>query len=144
MGRRGDSALVWQGWVCYRDIVVTPGLWTLIGSSWRGCLPSMTSPCFRRIKPTFCKGPCLPLITAALDAVNGGHLYEDMFRYLKTGLAGLEPAECDQLENYVHPGTSGAAAGPEPEAGRATPGDTIGLRPRTRRRWRPSMPSACG
>ncbi len=45
--------------------------------------------------------PVLTLFTAALDAVSGGYEYEDMFRYLKTGLAGVEPEDCDQLENYV-------------------------------------------
>ena len=45
--------------------------------------------------------PVLSLIAAALDAVSGGYEYEDMFRYLKTGLAGLTAGECDRLENYV-------------------------------------------
>ncbi|MFQ9410311.1 MAG: hypothetical protein ACLR1T_03675 [Evtepia gabavorous] len=68
-----------------------------------------------------------------------------MFRYLKTGLAGLSLPECDQLENYVLTwdiwGSRWTGAG----GWTRHPGDTIsGLRPRTRRRWRPSMPSACG
>ena len=45
--------------------------------------------------------PPLLLALGALDAVTGGFEYEDMFRYLKTGLAGIDRAECDQLENYV-------------------------------------------
>lgn len=45
--------------------------------------------------------PILTLVTAALDAVAEDYAYEDMFRYLKTGLAGLTPDETDQLENYV-------------------------------------------
>ncbi len=45
--------------------------------------------------------PIFTLVTAALDAVTGGYAYEDMFRYLKTGLAGLTLEECDRLENYV-------------------------------------------
>ena len=43
----------------------------------------------------------MTLIFGALDAVTGGFAYEDMFRFLKTGLAGLTPEECDRLENYV-------------------------------------------
>ena len=31
----------------------------------------------------------------------GEQKYEDMFRWLKTGLAGLTAEECDLLENYV-------------------------------------------
>ena len=45
--------------------------------------------------------PVLSLIAGALDAVAGGYEYEDMFRWLKTGLAGLTDEECDKLENYV-------------------------------------------
>lgn len=45
--------------------------------------------------------PILSLIAGALDAVVGGYEYEDMFRWLKTGLAGLTDEECDILENYV-------------------------------------------
>jgi len=47
------------------------------------------------------KTPALLLVTGALAAVTGGYEYEDMFRYLKTGLAGLTPEECDRLENYA-------------------------------------------
>lgn len=45
--------------------------------------------------------PVLTLLTAALDAVSGGYEYEDMFRYLKTGLTGITADERDELENYV-------------------------------------------
>ena len=45
--------------------------------------------------------PVLSLLTGSLAAVTGGYEYEDMFRYLKTGLAGLTPEECDLLENYA-------------------------------------------
>lgn len=45
--------------------------------------------------------PALSLLTGVLAAIGGGFEYEDMFRWLKTGLGGLTPAECDLLENYV-------------------------------------------
>lgn len=45
--------------------------------------------------------PILTLITAALDAVQGNYEYEDVFRYLKTGLAGVSLDQVDVLENYV-------------------------------------------
>ncbi|MBQ3497284.1 MAG: PD-(D/E)XK nuclease family protein, partial [Oscillospiraceae bacterium] len=41
------------------------------------------------------------MLTAALDAVCGGFEYEDVFRCLKTGFAGVSAQECDLLENYV-------------------------------------------
>ena len=45
--------------------------------------------------------PVLALITGALETVQGGYRYEDMFRYLKTGLANLTDDERDRLENYA-------------------------------------------
>lgn len=45
--------------------------------------------------------PVLTLLTSALEAISGGYEYDDMFRYLKTGLAGVSLAEVDCLENYV-------------------------------------------
>ena len=45
--------------------------------------------------------PVLSLLAGALDAVTGGYEYEDMFRWLKTGLAGLTDGEVDKLENYA-------------------------------------------
>lgn len=45
--------------------------------------------------------PVLTLVAAALDTVTGDYDYDDVFRYLKTGLAGLSADECDCLENYV-------------------------------------------
>lgn len=43
----------------------------------------------------------LTLLLGALDAATGGFEYEDVFRCLKTGLAGLSFEECDELENYA-------------------------------------------
>ncbi len=45
--------------------------------------------------------PILTLLTAALDTVQGNYEYEDVFRYLKTGLAGVSLDRVDLLENYV-------------------------------------------
>mgnify|MGYP007129695812 FL=1 len=41
------------------------------------------------------------MLLGAVDAVTGGFRREDMFRYLKTGMAGITAEECDLLENYV-------------------------------------------
>lgn len=45
--------------------------------------------------------PVWSLLTGVLAAIENGFEYEDMFRWLKTGLAGLTPSSCDLLENYV-------------------------------------------
>ena len=45
--------------------------------------------------------PILTLVTAALDTVANGYRYDDVFRYLKTGLTDLPEEDRDLLENYV-------------------------------------------
>lgn len=45
--------------------------------------------------------PVLALVTAALAAAAGDYPYEELFRYLKTDLAGISRQERDELENYV-------------------------------------------
>ena len=45
--------------------------------------------------------PILALITSALEAASGGYRYDDVFRYLKTGLTGLSAEDVELLENYV-------------------------------------------
>ena len=45
--------------------------------------------------------PVLSLLTGVLAAIGNGYEYDDMFRWLKTGLAGLTAEECDLLENYA-------------------------------------------
>ncbi len=46
--------------------------------------------------------PLMTLILSAFDAVRGGYPYADMFRYLKTGLAGLSVRQTDALERYCY------------------------------------------
>ena len=45
--------------------------------------------------------PAVSLALGALASATGGYEYEDMFRWLKTGLGGLSAEECDALENYA-------------------------------------------
>lgn len=45
--------------------------------------------------------PVLALVTSALAAAGSDYPYEELFRYLKTGLTGITEEERDLLENYV-------------------------------------------
>jgi len=45
--------------------------------------------------------PVLALVTSALAAAAEDYPYEELFRYLKTGLTGITDEERDLLENYV-------------------------------------------
>ena len=73
-----------------------------------GCRSALEAACERYGVPLFLSGrgdilrKSLPLaITSALECVTHGWEYEAVFGYLKTGLAGIDPAELDELENYV-------------------------------------------
>lgn len=85
----------------YRDIVVTARSIEPYQELLEGVFSQYDIPLYQAEKTDILQKPIFTLITAAMDAVNGGYAYEDMFRYLKTGLAGITPEECDRLENYV-------------------------------------------
>ncbi len=69
--------------------------------------------------------PILALITSALEAAAGGYRYDDMFRYLKTGLTALSAEDVDLLENYVLKwnleGSAWTATGPTTPRATAAP-----------------------
>ena len=58
-------------------------------------------PLYTAKKSDILSKPLPALIAAAYAAVTRGWEYEDVFAYLKTGLAGLSAAETDELENYA-------------------------------------------
>lgn len=85
----------------FREIAVTArtleGYEALIDDTF----PRFGIPVFLARTQDILEKPVLALITSALAAVSGGYRYEDLFRYLKTGLAGVEDDQRDRLENYV-------------------------------------------
>ena len=58
-------------------------------------------PVFSSAMTDILEKPVLALVTAALDITAGGYRYDDVFRYLKTGLTDLSQEDADLLENYV-------------------------------------------
>lgn len=58
-------------------------------------------PVFSSVMTDILEKPVLALVTAALESAAGDYAYEDMFRYLKTGLTDLPEEDRDILENYV-------------------------------------------
>lgn len=93
--------LVRRGEVRCRDIVIAARNIDPYWEQLEGIFAQYELPLFQADKTDILQKPLFTLVTAALDTVTGGYLYEDVFRYLKTGLAGLTPEECDRLENYV-------------------------------------------
>ncbi len=58
-------------------------------------------PVFLSRRSDLLEKPLVTLMVSALEAISGGYEYEDMFRCLKSGLAGISDEDCDLLENYV-------------------------------------------
>lgn len=58
-------------------------------------------PVFRSAMEDILEKPVLALVTSALAAAGSDYPYEELFRYLKTGLTGLTDGERDALENYA-------------------------------------------
>lgn len=89
-----------EGWR-FRDIAVSARTMDRYESVLETVFRRYQIPLFLgRVEPILEK-PVLTLLTAALDTVRNHYEYEDIFRYLKTGLAGVDWAEVDLLENYV-------------------------------------------
>lgn len=58
-------------------------------------------PCFIDRKISITDHPFVRLILSMLDIFNDNWSYEAVFRYLKTGLTGIDGSSIDRLENYV-------------------------------------------
>ena len=95
------SRLVRQEGYRYRDLAVTARSMESYGPLIGLIFPRYGLPVFLARMDDVLQKPILTLVTAALEAVANGYRYEDMFRYLKTGLAGPAADEVDRLENYV-------------------------------------------
>jgi len=93
--------LVASGEYRYRDIAVSARNMADYESTIQIVFERYGIPVYLSRRSDILETPAMTLITGALAAVTGGFEYEDVFRCLKTGLAGLTPEECDRLENYV-------------------------------------------
>ncbi len=89
-----------KGWR-YRDFVVAARDFNKYAGHVESVFDLYGVPLFLSTVNDILEKPILTLITAALDTVSGRYQYEDIFRYLKTGLTDLTDTERDLLENYV-------------------------------------------
>ena len=83
-----EIGVVARGYGAYRDLV-------------ESVFGRYGVPVFSSAMTDILEKPVLALVTAALETVAGGYHYDDVFRYLKTGLTGLPQEDVDLLENYV-------------------------------------------
>lgn len=87
-----------QGLRC-RDIGVTARDLSVYQPLIEAIFPRYQIPVFTSAMTDILEKPILTLVTAALDTVANGYRYDDVFRYLKTGLTDLPEEDRDLLEN---------------------------------------------
>ena len=85
----------------FRDIAVCARSMEEYGSLIQTVFARYGVPVFLSRMSDILEKPILALITAALDTAAGGYRYDDIFRYLKTGLTDLSQEDVDLLENYA-------------------------------------------
>lgn len=85
----------------WRELAVTARGFENYESTLENVFSKHGIPLFLNRKADILQKPIVSLITSALDVLTQGWDIKSMFRYLKTGLAGVTPDECDLLENYV-------------------------------------------
>ncbi len=85
----------------YREIAVVCNSMETYGRLIKRAFDNYGIPFFMDEKREIMGNPIIELILSVLEIARGRYRYEEVFRYLKTGFAGLGWAECDILENYV-------------------------------------------
>lgn len=89
-----------EGYRC-RDIAVCARRMDGFGELIDSVFERYGVPVFRSAMEDILEKPVLALVTSALAAAGSDYPYEELFRYLKTGLTGISEEERDLLENYV-------------------------------------------
>ena len=85
----------------WRDIAIAARDYDLYRAALESIFPYYGIPLYSARKSDLSEKPLIALISAAYAVVTGGWDFDDIFSYLKTGLAGLGREECDTLENYA-------------------------------------------
>lgn len=102
----------------YREITVTARSLDSYAGAVESVFARYGIPLYYAHRSDILKSPVLTLLLGALDAASGGFEYEDVFRCLKTGLAGLSMEECDLLETMRSSGSCAVRCGRGKRRGR--------------------------
>jgi ATP-dependent helicase/nuclease subunit B len=85
----------------WRDIVVAVCDFEAYGPLAENIFEKYDIPVYINRKSAVNLKPPVALIEYAFDIITNGWDHGSVFRYLKTGMTGIEPSDCDALENYV-------------------------------------------
>lgn len=94
-------ALVRETGCRWRDIAVAARDYEVYRAGLESVFPHYGIPLYSARKSDLTEKPLVALISAAYAVVTGGWELDDILTYMKTGLTGLNRAECDRLENYA-------------------------------------------
>lgn len=84
-----------------RDIAVVACDWDETGALMENVFEKYGVPVYLSRKTDILQKAPLLLAVSVLEIITSGWEYDTVFKYLKTGLCGISPEECDELENYV-------------------------------------------
>jgi len=90
-----------QSGLRYKDIAVVTGDVASYGELLMRSFDEAGIPGFTDRKRSIMGNPLVELLRALLDLSEGNFSYEQMFRWAKCVLSGVEDNDCDSLENYV-------------------------------------------
>ncbi|MCD7765833.1 MAG: exodeoxyribonuclease V subunit gamma [Lachnospiraceae bacterium] len=97
---RTISRLVREEHYRYREIAVIAGDMAAYGNYVNKIFPTYGIPAFVDETRQLLLNPCLEFVRGALAMVQQDFSRESVFRFLRTGMAGLTADETDRLENY--------------------------------------------
>ena len=98
---RTISRLVKEQGLRYREIAVIAGDLPSYGNYVKKTFEEYEIPFFIDQTVQVLLNPCLEFIRGAFGIADSDFSYESVFRFLRTGFAGLSETETDRLENYV-------------------------------------------
>lgn len=84
----------------YRDIAVVSADIESYGSLAANIFAQNNIPVFVDYKRSIMGNPMIEFIRSAMKVVETNYSYESVFRFLRTGITGLEKEEIDMMENY--------------------------------------------
>lgn len=84
----------------YRDIAVITGDMTKYADIVRDVFVEHSLPCFIDHKTSIMGNPFVEFLRSALEIIRDDFSYESVFRFLRSGMAGIERIDIDNLETY--------------------------------------------
>lgn len=94
-------SLVRDGGCRWRDIAVAVRGFDEYRAALESAFEHYGVPLFMARRSDLLSKPLPAMIAAAYDIVCGGWEVDDVISYMRTGLTGLAPEDCDALENYI-------------------------------------------